>query len=720
MAKIITLPTRLDTNSVSDVENIVLKALNENRFLIINFVECRYISSIGIRLLLMSKKELIKKDGDIFITHVSADIKKILDMTGMTQMLNPCDSLEEAIEETNSRESNILNIELMSGLFYHSLHDSCSYLLRDKICGCNGFGIAFGEGTFYDCEKYSELMSGLSENSLQVTQLFVATKHFAAISPDNDFRCSNNPKELLLSIKEGVVYNQPSGYCDIDDNNVNGCVLDDIISIAEGKGGIKNIAIIAVVCDELKCIKFLDIYKKKGVCICLDKLDINKSNFINMLENNLKLVNINEVRYISKDTYNDNGSRYSIFIFRNEFGKECADSQELNIEIIRGELLSKERKYIVSELYSDSSKIEIKELTGGFSTKTYQVSSFDKNGRKMRPTVLKIADADIIGREAQRCMEYAEPYIFNNSAKILGTSFIGTKGGLRYNFVGVGGESSKLQWLTKHYLERDFYDISPLFDRIFKEILSPWYGQGRKGVLKLFSDHNPMLTFFANIPQNAKELLNISADDEYIDDYKRLINPYYLLKHIYPLHIDDKREYYLSICHGDLNMQNILIDEKENIYLIDFSETKLRNIVSDFARLEDIFIFEFSDLQTEAELLEFISIVSPLYKAKSFDEEIFINYKGKSINLKSSVQEEFSQMPLFLRNGLRATAKMREYAYCYSKDKDIVPYYFALLEWSLPIVSYGSVKSLYTKRASMIVSSMIFETLNGIIDFYRC
>lgn len=291
---------------------------------------------------------------------------------------------------------------------------------------------------------------------------------------------------------------------------------------------------------------------------------------------------------------------------------------------------------------------------------------------------------------------------------------------MRYNFVGVGGESSKLQWLTKHYLERDFYDISPLFDRIFKEILSPWYGQGRKGVLKLFSDHNPMLTFFANIPQNAKELLNISADDEYIDDYKRLINPYYLLKHIYPLHIDDKREYYLSICHGDLNMQNILIDEKENIYLIDFSETKLRNIVSDFARLEDIFIFEFSDLQTEAELLEFISIVSPLYKAKSFDEEIFINYKGKSINLKSSVQEEFSQMPLFLRNGLRATAKMREYAYCYSKDKDIVPYYFALLEWSLPIVSYGSVKSLYTKRASMIVSSMIFETLNGIIDFYRC
>ena len=38
---------------------------------------------------------------------------------------------------------------------------------------------------------------------------------------------------------------------------------------------------------------------------------------------------------------------------------------------------------------------------------------------------------------------------------------------------------------------------------------------------------------------------------------------------------------YTSICHGDLNMQYVLLDERENIYVIDFSETRPRNIVSD-------------------------------------------------------------------------------------------------------------------------------------------
>lgn len=718
MAKIVTLPARLDANSVSDVENIVLHALTDNKFLIVDFTQCRYISSIGIRLLLMSKKELIKKEGDIFITTVPIDVKKILDMTGMTQILNPFDTIQGAMDEINERECISSNIECGTGIVYHPLHAGPSRSLNNKICGCDRVGIAFGEGTFYDCDKCSMLMHSLLDNFTPVKQLFVATKHFAAISPDNDFRCSGNPEELILSIKECVVYDQPSGYCDIEKRAINSVTLQGIVSLLQTKVNINNIGMLAVVCDEQNCIKFMDIDKREGICICLDTLEYNKGNFINMLENNFKLVNINEIRDITKEECEDNGDKFTLFIFQNRPDIECAEGEGLKIEIIRGEPLCKEREYLISELYSDSSKIEIKELTGGFSAQTYQVDSYDKNGRKMRQTVLKIADADIIGREAQRCIEYAEPYIFNNSAKILGTSFIGTKGGLRYNFVGVGGESSKLQWLTKYYLERDFYTLSPLFDRIFKNILSPWYGQGRREVLKPFSDHNPMLTFFANIPQNAKELLNISADDEYIDDYKHLINPYYLLKHIYPQHIEDKWDYIVGICHGDLNMQNILIDEKENIYLIDFSETKQRNIVSDFARLEDIFVFEFSDLQNEEELLDFISIITPLYRAKSLDEEISVNYKGITINLNSAAQEEFSQMPHYLKNGLRATVNMREYAYYYSKEKNIVPYYFALLEWSLPILSYSSIKSIYTKRASMIISSMIFETLNDIINFY--
>ncbi len=61
-------------------------------------------------------------------------------------------------------------------------------------------------------------------------------------------------------------------------------------------------------------------------------------------------------------------------------------------------------------------------LHGGYSAETFQVDSYDREGRKMRPTVLKIAGRDIISREAERCTNYALPYIMNNSAMVFGHS----------------------------------------------------------------------------------------------------------------------------------------------------------------------------------------------------------------------------------------------------------------------------------------------------------
>jgi hypothetical protein len=57
-------------------------------------------------------------------------------------------------------------------------------------------------------------------------------------------------------------------------------------------------------------------------------------------------------------------------------------------------------------------------------------------------------------------------------------------------------------------------------------------------------------------------------------------------------------------------MQNILVDDVDNVYLIDFSETRQRSAVSDFARLEAIFLIECTrcamrpSTKTEVRLLE--------------------------------------------------------------------------------------------------------------------
>jgi hypothetical protein len=53
---------------------------------------------------------------------------------------------------------------------------------------------------------------------------------------------------------------------------------------------------------------------------------------------------------------------------------------------------------------------------------------------------------------------------------------------------------------------------------------------------------------------------------------------------------------------------------------------------------------------------------------------------------------------------------MRQYAFSSTvNNPDIVPYYLALLEWTLPIVCYGI--PVYQKRISMIAASLLCERL---------
>ena len=75
---------RLDTNTAPLLDE-ELKVLTESAKLTIDFSELDYISSAGLRLLLVAKK----KFGDSFILKgVKEDVMDVLEMTGFTDILN--------------------------------------------------------------------------------------------------------------------------------------------------------------------------------------------------------------------------------------------------------------------------------------------------------------------------------------------------------------------------------------------------------------------------------------------------------------------------------------------------------------------------------------------------------------------------------------------------------------------------------------------------------
>ncbi|MBN1199910.1 MAG: phosphotransferase, partial [Bacteroidales bacterium] len=240
----------------------------------------------------------------------------------------------------------------------------------------------------------------------------------------------------------------------------------------------------------------------------------------------------------------------------------------------------------------------------------------------------------------------------------------------------------------------------PLFDKIFLQILNPWYGQPVSKTIYPFQDHDPTLTFFPHIYQNVSDLFSVSPDDKYLsvaEIDRAILNPYWFLKHEYPRRRDWGIPYFTGICHGDLNMQNILLDESMNVYLIDFSETRPRSIISDFARLEAIFLIDNAPLGDNTDMADYLGFIQQFYSPTRLNELPEVRYEGK--------------YPETVNKNAALALKMRKYAISSTKEHpDMIPYYFALLEWVTPIVCFSTIP-LLKKRLAMIVSSLLSEKL---------
>ncbi len=369
--------------------------------------------------------------------------------------------------------------------------------------------------------------------------------------------------------------------------------------------------------------------------------------------------------------------------------------KRLKISLSGGDRLRDEWEVITRNLFSNASEVVLEPLHGGFTACTWRAIVFDGHGRRLSPMVLKIGARDNITREVSACRDYVQKFILNNSTAILGTAIQGDSAGVCYNFVGVSGPESRLVWLRDHYEKRPAEEILSLFDRIFTDILKPWYGQPRWELIYPYKEHNPSGELFPNILNAAQSELGLSPDQESIACPilgVELPNPYYVLKHLYPEWNDHSMMWYCGVNHGDLNMQNILLDERENIYIIDFSETRPRNIVSDFARFEPIFLFEQTRCETEADLAELLPFVRDLYSGDSIADPPPFHYKGSD----PRVAKAHAMI-----------SRLRRYADIVTLfETDMLPYWLAVLEWSLPVCCYTGLPQI-RKQLALYTSAIL-------------
>ncbi|NCC52358.1 MAG: hypothetical protein EOM20_14225 [Spartobacteria bacterium] len=353
--------------------------------------------------------------------------------------------------------------------------------------------------------------------------------------------------------------------------------------------------------------------------------------------------------------------------------------------------------WIARRIYAGAGSLRLRQLCGGYSAVTFHAESRDQEGRRMLPTVLKISDPAFSERENKAYDLYVSKYILNNSAVRMGHCSRNNWVGLRYNFLGITGPESQLSWIGEHFVKRPVDESMPLFRELFEKILHPWYGQARPAAIKPYREHDPRI-LFRGLADVAKEVLNISPDAPFIPCPplgRDLPNPYFFLEHLYTARADAEWPGMSSIVHGDLNMNNVLLDEKENMYVIDFSETHIGELGGDFSRLEPLVLLQMTRMENETDLTALLRYMHAVARPETLFDPPY-TYDGDD-----PFMPKAHALVKLLRQEIRTLSGDREHPVCYL---------LGLLHWSLPIVFFHQMP-LLSKQASCYASALLIEAL---------
>ncbi|NCA88886.1 MAG: anti-sigma factor antagonist [Gammaproteobacteria bacterium] len=89
---------RLDSTTAPGFEKQLMERLATCSHLVLDFASLDFLSSAGLRLLLMAAKQIGKDDGRLILCQVSPPIREVLEISGFLGLLEVVDTRAQALE----------------------------------------------------------------------------------------------------------------------------------------------------------------------------------------------------------------------------------------------------------------------------------------------------------------------------------------------------------------------------------------------------------------------------------------------------------------------------------------------------------------------------------------------------------------------------------------------------------------------------------------------
>lgn len=93
---VVSLGGELDYNSSEEARQQLMEVVENNKNVVIDMENCTYVSSSGLRVLLLLGKRSRQLGENIALANLTDDVKDVMDMTGFGTIFNCYDSLDNA------------------------------------------------------------------------------------------------------------------------------------------------------------------------------------------------------------------------------------------------------------------------------------------------------------------------------------------------------------------------------------------------------------------------------------------------------------------------------------------------------------------------------------------------------------------------------------------------------------------------------------------------
>lgn len=273
-------------------------------------------------------------------------------------------------------------------------------------------------------------------------------------------------------------------------------------------------------------------------------------------------------------------------------------------------------------LFYNAQSVRVQSLTPGWSgAGVVKIQPFYYHGGKGHDLLVKFGSHESIAQEYRNFLEHVHNFISDGrNAIALQKRRTVHLGGIIYTYLGAGGDV--LIDFATFYRQHSRSEIEKALDQLLTRTCENWYANRTElRQIKVASFYQQM---FALPPHRLEQTLG-----KYLQSLEIERKP-----HLTFLALSERRSFtnplavvdpqiayfsYLSKTHGDLNAHNMLVDDHQRIWLIDFQATGQSHILRDIATLDALIRFQLLS-EDEATLSDRFLLEERLCQIESYEQ----------------------------------------------------------------------------------------------------